>query len=141
MKRIVTTPENIEWIKKREEFLKNIGKFEAVGDRIKTTTQLSYIHNALHESVLGWHNWINGWISIELTKGINITDPEAISLTNAELNELHNAFKEFTTKFIELDVKYTEIITKKIVKKKKFSPYVDPQEEESIEDKYKRVIV
>ena len=76
-----------------------------------------------------------------MTKGINITDPEAISLTNSELNELHDAFKEFTTKFIELDVKYTELINKKLVKKKKFSPYVDPQEEESIDDKYRKVVV
>lgn len=141
MKRIVTTPENVEWIKRRKEFLKNISRFEAKDDRIKTATQLSYMHNALHESILGWQNWINGWISIELSKRIKVEDPDVISLTNAELNELHDTFKEFTVKFIELDVKYTELINKKIVKKKKFSPYTNTQEEESIEEKYKRVVV
>ena len=134
-------PENFAWIKRRKELLENISKFENKADRIQTVTQLSYMHNALHESVLGWQNWVNGWISIELSKRINVVEPNAINLTNKELAELHGAFKDFALKFIEFDLKYTELINKKLLKKKKSFPYTNSQEKELFDDKYKGMIV
>lgn len=128
--------ENVEWIKRRKEFLKNIKSFEPKGDRIQVTTQLSYIHNAIHESILGWANWINGWISIELTKKIKIDDPNSVQLTDTELKELHEKFKEFALKFVELDVKYTELITKKLAKKKISLPA-----QQFVENTYKGIVV
>jgi hypothetical protein len=111
--------ENSEWIKRRKDFLKNIQEFKENNDRIKVTTQILYMHNAVHESLIGWSNWLNGWVAYELNKKINVEDKDVVSLTDAELKAVHGKFKEFAMKYIEFDVKMTELIMKKIQKNQK----------------------
>jgi hypothetical protein len=126
---------NVEWIKRRKELLENIKGFGIKGDRIQITTQLSYIHSSMYESMVGWQNWINGWISIELNKKINVADSNVLILSDIELKDLHEKFKDFATKFIELDIKFTEIVTKKMNKKKL------KEFQQGLDDNMKRMIV
>lgn len=127
--------ENMEWLKRQKSLVKEIKKFEAKGDRIQITTQLSYMHNAINLSSMGWTNWINGWISLELSKKINIKDSYTVQLTDAELKELHNNFKEIAMAYLELDIKFTEIVNKKLGKKtlEKYS--------EEVNNNFKRMVV
>ena len=106
--------ENLEWIARRKEFLDAIKSFEFDKDRIKTTTQVAYMHNAIHESVLGEANWVNGWITIELTKNIRLKEKNPAVLTDKELKVLHDKLKSIAIKFIELDIEITSLINKKI---------------------------
>jgi hypothetical protein len=126
---------NIEWVKRRKELLENIENFKLKGDRVQLTTQLSYAHSAVFESMVGWQNWINGWIAVELNKKIKITDPNSVVLTDAELKDLHEKFKDFAIKFIEMDIKFTEVVNKKISKRKLEHSI------EKDEDPFKRLVV
>jgi len=126
---------NVEWIKKRKEILQNIEKFTLKGDRIQLATQLSYIHSSLFESMMGMQNWINGWVAIELNKKIKVKDPNEISLSDAELKNLHENYKDFAKKFIEMDIKITESVNKKLGKKS----FIAIQDKN--EDPFKRLVV
>jgi hypothetical protein len=126
---------NVEWIRKRKEILQNIEKFTLKGDRVQLATQLSYIHGSIFESMMGMQNWINGWVATELNKRIKITDPNAIALTDSELKDLHEKYKDFATKFIEMDVKITELVNKKLYKKNLIENH------DKDEDPFKRLVV
>lgn len=112
---------NIEWIKRRKELLKNIESFKPTSDRVKTTTQMVYMHNAIHESMMGWANWLNGWLGVELNKNIKVENEEVVSLTSKELKELHEQMRGFAKQFIEYDIHMTEIVNKKLGKIEKVS--------------------
>jgi len=85
--------------------------------------------------MMGMQNWINGWVATELNKRIKITDPNAIALTDSELKDLHEKYKDFATKFIEMDVKITELVNKKLSKKN----FIENQDKD--EDPFKRLVV
>jgi len=126
---------NIEWVRRRKELLENISNFKLKGDRVQLTTQLSYAHSAMLESMFGWQNWINGWIAVELNKKIKITDANAVVLTDSELKNLHEKFKDFAIQFIEMDIKITELVNKKLGKKNLIAS------QDKDEDPFKRLVV
>ncbi len=115
---IVNTDE--EWLKKQKDSLAHIKEFKSKNDRLLATTQLSYMHNALCGSILSWNNCINGWVTMELGNKIKVSPNEdVIIFTDAELKDLHDKYKEFAIKFMELDIAITELfITKALLKKK-----------------------
>lgn len=108
---------NTEWIKRRKELLSNIKNFKAEGDRLEKTTQINYMHNAVHESVVGFTGWLNGWVSLELTKKIKVDEQTIPGLTDKELNDFFKRYQDIATKFIELDIEITDNISKKARKK------------------------
>ena len=107
-----------QWIEKRKEYLAHIKSFSIGDSRIKTTTQIGYMHGAILESVTGWTDWINSMIGTELNKSINIDDKNALILTDEELCDLHVKYKEFAVKYIELDIVISEIVSKKLSKRR-----------------------
>lgn len=111
---------NADWIKRRKELLNNIKEFENKGDRLERTTQINYMHGAAHESIIGFSGWLNGWISLELTKKIKVDDPSIPSLSDKELDEFFEKFKDISVKLIELDIEVTDTISKRVKKKKFF---------------------
>ncbi len=111
---------NIEWIKRRKELLSDIKKFKNDGDRLEKTTKINYMHSAMHESVIGFTGWLNGWISIELTKRIKVEDPSIPSLSDKELDDFFTKIQDITTKFLELDIEITDNISKRAKKKGNF---------------------
>jgi hypothetical protein len=114
---------NAEWIKRRKELLSNIKKFKSEGDRLSKTTQINYMHNAMHESVVGFSGWLNGWISTELTKKIKVDEQSIPILTDKELDDFFMRYQDIATKFIELDIEITDSITKKAKKKTIFNKF------------------
>lgn len=105
--------ENISWVKKGLEVLKNIKKFKVINDRVQMMSQIIYMHNAIHNSVVGWANWFNNWIGIELNKKMNIENKNVVTLTDKELADLHNVMRQFALDYIKYDIKVTEIIDKR----------------------------
>jgi hypothetical protein len=114
---------NVEWIKRRKELLGNIKNFKVEGDRLEKTTQINYMHNAVHESVVGFTGWLNGWVSLELTKKIKVDDQSIPTLTDKELSDLFKRYQDIATKFIELDIEITDNISKKAKKKNIFNKF------------------
>ena len=112
---------NLDWIKRRKELLKNIDSFKPTSDRVKTTTQMVYMHNAIHESMMGWANWLNGWLGVELNKNIKVENEDVVSLTSRELKELHEQMRGFAKQFIEYDIGMTELVNKKLSRVEKVS--------------------
>jgi hypothetical protein len=112
---------NEEWLKKQKEQLKHIKGFKTDKDRLISTTQLSYMQNALCTSILSWNNWVSGWVSLELSNKINVKQGDMFVLTDEELLDLHKKYKEFAIKFIELDIAVTEAFSKKSQVKRKNS--------------------
>ena len=106
-----------KWVEQRREYLEHIKGFSLCDDRVKTTTQIGYMHGALLESVTGWTDWINSMIGTELNKSINVHDKNMLTLTDKELCDLHTKYKEFATKYIELDITIAEIVSKKLPKR------------------------
>ena len=107
------------WEENRKQSKNKIKTFEVdKDDRIKTATQIGFIQGALADSVLGWAEWVTKWIGIELNKKIDYEDEhEALfDLNDNELAEIHNQLKDFTLKFIDIDLKLGKIMNKKIAK-------------------------
>jgi hypothetical protein len=129
---------NIEWIKRRKELLNNIKKFEPTGDRLEKTTQINYMHNAMHESIVGFSGWLNGWVSVELTKKINVNEGDMPTLTDKELLEVFEKFQDISTKLLELDIDVTDNVTKKVKKKK--SNFFTKQSEENQSNHFPMVV-
>ena len=95
------------WISRAEEMLENIKNFKPNKDRVRTTTEIIYIHNALHEAIVNWSRYLNGWLSTELNKTIGLKE-EYIILSNKELLEAYEIMKKFSISFL----KYVLVMTK-----------------------------
>ena len=110
-----------EWKQNREDAKERIKKFLfSDEDRIKMITQIGFMHGALADSVLGLSDWVTRWVSIELNKKIAYKDEHELvfELSDKELQYLHNNLKDFTIKYIDVDMALANIMDKKIKKYK-----------------------
>jgi len=113
---------NDEWIQKQSEYLKKIKKFKVKDkDRLHSISELSFMHKLLCDTALSWTNWVNGWVSIELAKKIDVKEDDMVTLTDEELKVLHKKYQNMVSNFIEMDIEITQSFTKRIneVNKKK----------------------
>ena len=128
------TRKNAEWIQERGFLIDTIQTFTK-GDRQQILTQISFIHNAMTESLMFWGQWINNWLGNELYKKINKNLKEFEPLTDKELWKLHEKYKDVALQFILLDIEMTNFVNKKVSKKmRKFY-------EEDTKDKQSGMIV
>ena len=128
------TRENSEWIQQRKSLIDTIQTFKK-GDKQQVLTQISFIHNSMAESLIGWGQWINNWLGNELFKKINKNLKNFQPLTDKELWTLHEKYKNVALQFILLDIEMTKFVDKKISKKiRKFY-------EEDTKDKQRGMIV
>jgi hypothetical protein len=120
---------NDDWLIKQKTNLKNIKKFKLAEDRFLSTAQLSYMHKTLCESVTSWNDWVDGWMAIEFSKKLKVNDEEVVTLTEEELKDIHEKYRDLAIKFIELDIAITESFTKKLndAVKKQSAPTVKPE--------------
>jgi hypothetical protein len=114
------TLESEDWMKKQTDYLKKIKKFKLkTDDRLHGVAELSFMHKILCDTVMSWSNWVNGWVSIELGKKIDVHDGTEVTISDVELQELHKKYKTMVTEFLEMDLKITDSFTKKIIEKQK----------------------
>ena len=107
---------NTKWIKKCQESLKNIESFQT-GSRVQTATQLVYMHNILYESMVGWAQMLNKVLMEALSSSINLKKVESI-MTDEELDDIFKNYREFVKKYLEYDIKVTNLLDSKLKKSK-----------------------
>ena len=108
---------NTKWVKKCQESLKNIESFQT-GSRVQTATQLVYMHNILYESMVGWAQMLNKVLMEALSSSINLKKVESI-MTDEELDDIFQNYREFVKKYLEYDIKVTNLLDSKLKKSSK----------------------
>jgi len=99
---------NIEWIKQRKDYLKILAKDKTLKDcdRLEMSRIFIDTHGMLAESVSGYENYFKA--------------PHALALINeTETKEFVSQYIEAVERYIQLDIKFTEIIEKSRIKKLK----------------------
>ena len=110
--------DNTEWINRRKELMETIINF-GKGDRLQIITQTIFIHNALSESIMGWGDWLNHWMGMELTKKIKLLpkSKDFNILNDKDLWKLFEKYRDITLQYINLDIEFTNFVNKKLTKK------------------------
>ena len=116
---------NTKWIKKCQESLKNIESFQT-GSRVQTATQLVYMHNILYESMVGWAQMLNKVLMEALSSSINLKKVESI-MTDEELDDIFKNYREFVKKYLEYDIKVTNLLDSKLKKSKTKKNFIETQ--------------
>ena len=105
---------NTKWVKKCQESLKNIEAFQT-GSRVQVATQLVYMHNIMYESMVGWAQMLNKVLMEALSSSINIKKVESL-MTDEELDDIFQNYREFVKKYLEYDIKITNLLDLKLKK-------------------------
>lgn len=113
------TDQEKDWIeetKKEKEKIKNW----KLTDRLSIVSKLSFMNGTLAASVTGWNTWLTNALIIE-------------KLNEEELKDLAGIFERLALEFLELDIKYTELIKEKqkAVKTKHLADLKEKREKEA----------
>lgn len=85
-----------DYIKKTEEVIKHL-KEKKIGDRLDLVSLIEEAINAVNASTLGWSAWLQ--------------HPKIMkTFTESELTEIAEGFRRLSSEFLELDVKWTQIL-------------------------------
>lgn len=108
--------EETDWVKKVEEEREKIKKWQTT-DRLSMVSKLMFMNGSVASSVTGWHSWLTNASVME-------------QLSEEQLRELVDEFEKIAVAFLDLDIKYTKLVQKKMEteegkkKSKKTSAYV-----------------
>lgn len=91
--------EEKDWIKDTEKEIEKIKSWK-ISDRLSIISKLTFMNGGLASSVTGWHTWFT-----------NPSIMEKLSLE--ELKQLSIEFEKITIQFLELDIKYTNLVKEK----------------------------
>ena len=111
------------WIQTCERLLERMRKFSAKEDkdRLDLVQSIRFSLYALHQSLLGWMNWVN--------------NPNIMSaFKKEELDEMNRRITELTESFIKYDMEVTQLGTGKNLKRRR--PRREPSERTSLEETF-----
>ena len=111
------------WVKGVKENIKEIEKFkrEEECNKLDVFIRLSLVHGLLLQSIKGWSHWIG--------------NPYIISSLDKKMaNDILQKYMDVALKYLELDVKYTKSIGKKV---RDNNPYGSLVEEDTNKQAYR----
>jgi len=111
-----------DWIQEVEEE-KNKIKGWPLTDRLSIVSKLAFMNGTMAASVTGWNSWLASPLVME-------------QLTEDQLKELVTEFEKLALAFLELDLKYTKVVSAKQKETKaKKATAVKEKEEKSFKEK------
>lgn len=111
------------WVQTCERLLERMKRFSAKKDkdRLDLVQSIRFSLYALHQSLLGWMNWVN--------------NPDIMSaFKEEELEEMNRRITELTESFIKYDVEVTQLGAGKNLKRKR--PKRGTAERRSLEETF-----
>lgn len=113
------TDQEKDWIEETEKEKEKIKNWKLT-DRLSIVSKLSFMNGTLAASVTGWNTWLTNAPIME-------------RLNEEELKELADIFEKLALEFLELDIKYTELIKEKqkVVKAKRLVDLKEKREKEA----------
>jgi hypothetical protein len=101
----MTTSDLSKWIKDLKEECKKIKEWKTT-DRLSIISALTFMNGSLASSVTGWNSWLTNAMIMD-------------QFTPEEQSVLNEKFREICLKMLELDIEYTEILSKRNNENKK----------------------